>query len=157
MQRVMMRRNNLEDAIVATGSIPLVLSGVRVIEGAMPGVYRDGGVIDYHLDFPHSEPNRLALYPHFIDRIIPGWFDKRLGWRKPDPANIDRTILISPSPEFVARLPNGKIPDRTDFTAYAPGERIRIWREVVDSCERLAEELHDVLEKGQMEARLKPL
>jgi hypothetical protein len=157
MQRVMMRRNNLEDAIVATGSIPLVLSGVRDIEGAMPGVYRDGGVIDYHLDFPHSEPNRLALYPHFIDRIIPGWFDKRLGWRKPDPANIDRTILISPSPEFVARLPNGKIPDRTDFTAYAPGERIRIWREVVDSCERLAEELHDVLEKGQMEARLKPL
>ena len=157
MQRVMMRHNNLEDAIVATGSIPLVLSGVRDIEGAMPGVYRDGGVIDYHLDFPHSEPNRLALYPHFIDRIIPGWFDKRLGWRKPDPANIDRTILISPSPEFVARLPNGKIPDRTDFTAYAPGERIRIWREVVDSCERLAEELHDVLEKGQMEARLKPL
>lgn len=157
IQRVMMRRNNLEDAIVATGSIPLVLSGVRDIEGAMPGVYRDGGVIDYHLDFPHSEPDRLALYPHFIDRIIPGWFDKRLGWRKPEPANVDRTILISPSPEFVASLPNGKIPDRTDFRAYAPVERIRIWREVVATCERLAEELHDVLEKGEMEARLKPL
>lgn len=157
MQRVMLRRENLADAIVATGAIPLVLSGVRDIHGAMPGVYRDGGVIDYHLDFPQSEPGRLALYPHFIGRIIPGWFDKKLGWRRPAPVHVDRTILVSPSEEFVAGLPGGKIPDRTDFRAYRPKERIRIWRDVVLACERLADELHQVLENGDLEARLTPL
>lgn len=157
MQRVMMRRENLADAIVATGSIPLVLSGVRDIHGAMPGVYRDGGVIDYHLDLPHSEDGRLALYPHFFEHIVPGWFDKKLSWRRPDPVNVDRTILISPSAEFVAKLPNGKIPDRTDFRTFTPPERRRLWRDVVSTCERLADELHEVIEQGELEARLTPL
>lgn len=157
IQKVMMRHDNLEDAIVATGSIPLVLSGVRDISGALPGVYRDGGVIDYHLDLPHSDPDRLALFPHFYDRIVPGWFDKKLGWRAPDPINLDRTILVSPSPEFVSMLPNGKIPDRTDFRTFVPGERVRLWRDVVAACERLAGELHEVLEKGDLESRLRPL
>ena len=157
LQRVMIRKDNLEDAIVATGSIPLVLSGVKDIAGAKPGIYRDGGVIDYHLDLPHSDPERLTLYPHFFDRIVPGWFDKKLSWRRPDPVHVDRTILISPSAEFVSRLPNGKIPDRTDFQSYAPKERIRIWRTVVLACEALAEEFNDVIEKGELEARLMPL
>ena len=123
IQKIQLQENNIADAIVATGSIPLVLSGVPDIEGAAPGVYRDGGVIDYHLDLPHSDPDRLTLYPHFFDRIVPGWFDKKLSWRKPQAVNIDRTILISPSPEFVARLPRQKIPDRTDFTSYTPADR----------------------------------
>jgi len=157
LQRVMIRQDNLEDAIVATGSIPLVLSGVRDIAGASPGMYRDGGVIDYHLDLPHSDQDRLTLYPHFFDRIVPGWFDKKLSWRRHDPANLDRTILVSPSAEFVSRLPNGKIPDRTDFVTYTPSERIQIWRTVVDECKRLAEEFNEVIEKGGMESRLTPL
>ena len=70
-QHVPINANNFEDAVVATGSIPLVLDGVRDIAGARPGVYRDGGIIDYHLDLPHSDPDKLALYPHFIDRIVP--------------------------------------------------------------------------------------
>ncbi len=157
LQRVMIRKNNLEDVIAATGSIPLVLSGVEDIAGAAPGMYRDGGVIDYHLDVPHSDPDRLALYPHFFDHIVPGWFDKKLAWRRPDPAHVDRTILISPSAEFVSSLPKGKIPDRTDFDNYAPSERIRVWRDVVTACEALAEEFNDVIEKGELEARLTPL
>ncbi len=157
LQRVMMRQENLEDAVVATGAIPLVLSGVKDIVGAMPGVYRDGGVIDYHLDLPHSDPDHLALYPHFFDRIVPGWFDKKLTWRKPNPANVDRTVLISPSPEFVAELPNGKIPDRTDFTTFPPQDRMRLWRRVVAECGRLGDELNEVIEKGKLESRLTPL
>jgi hypothetical protein len=157
LQRVMIRQKNLEDAIIATGSIPLVLNGVKDIEGALPGVYRDGGVIDYHLDIPQSDPDRVSLFPHFFDRIVPGWFDKKLTWRQPDPANIDRTILVSPSAEFVAGLPNGKIPDRTDFKTFEPDDRMRLWRQVVTECERLGDELHEVIEKGELEARLKPL
>jgi hypothetical protein len=154
IQRVPLTKENLEDAVVATGSIPLVLSGVRNIAGAKEGVYRDGGVIDYHLDIPHSDPDRLTLFPHFFDRMVPGWFDKKLTWRKPAPAHVDRTIMICPSAEFVARLPNGKIPDRTDFSSYTPQERVRLWRKVVASCSELADELHEVLEKDQLAARL---
>jgi hypothetical protein len=148
---------NLRDAVVATGAIPLVLSGVRDIAGAQPGVYRDGGVIDYHLDLPHSAHERLTLFPHFYDRIVPGWFDKRLTWRRPQAGNVDRTILISPSAEFVARLPLGKIPDRSDFLKFEPEERVRIWKRCVAECEALADEFREVIDKDQLGARLEPL
>jgi len=157
LQRVELTAENLQDAIVATGSIPLVLSGVRDIAGARPGVYRDGGVIDYHLDIPHSADERLTLFPHFYGHIVPGWFDKRLKWRRPQPGNVDRTILISPSDEFVAQLPNGKIPDRGDFLNYEPAERVRIWKQCVAACEALADEFLEVMEKEQLAARLEPL
>ena len=157
IQHVQLSDDNLEDVIVATGSIPLVLTGVRNIAGATPGVYRDGGVIDYHLDIPHSAPDRLTLFPHFFDHIVPGWFDKQLPWRKPNSAHVDRTILVSPSADFVARLPNGKIPDRSDFRRYSADERVRIWSKVVASCEQLADEFHEVIEKDQLAARLLPL
>ena len=116
-----------------------------------------GGVIDYHLDLPQSDANRLTLYPHFIDRIVPGWFDKRLGWRRPRATHVDRTILISPSREFVDRLPHRKIPDRHDFVNFEPAERVRAWRKVVDMCDELADEFHDVIDKEQLGARLQPL
>jgi len=157
MSRVPLSAENLKDAIVATGSIPMVLAGVRDIAGAPKGMYRDGGVIDYHLDLPQSDGGRLTLYLHFIDRIVPGWFDKKLGWRRPDPANVDRTVLVSPSREFVARLPYAKIPDRRDFVNLERSERVRAWRTVVDMCDELASEFHEVIEKDQLAARLQPL
>jgi len=157
LHRISLSAANLEDAIAATGSIPMVLSGVRDIAGAPPGMYRDGGVIDYHLDLPHSVDDRLTLYPHFFDRIVPGWFDKKLGWRRPHRAHVQRTILVSPSREFVARLPNAKIPDRHDFVNYRDSERDRAWRRTVDMCREMADEFADVLAKGRLPARLEPL
>jgi hypothetical protein len=157
MSRVGLSRHNLEDAVFATGSIPLVMSGVRDIIGAPNGIYRDGGVIDYHLDLPHSADERITLYLHFIDRIVPGWFDKKIGWRKPNPQHIRNTILVSPSREFVDRLPYRKIPDRRDFVNFEPAERLRFWRTVVDMCDELADEFHRVIDKDQLAARLRPL
>ncbi|MEJ2297074.1 MAG: hypothetical protein P8X94_00940 [Woeseiaceae bacterium] len=101
--------------------------------------------------------------PPFFDveagygRIVPGWFDKKLRWRRPQVGNVDRTILISPSDEFVSKLPNGKIPDRTDFVNYEPAERIRIWRRCIADCRALADEFLEVIEKDQLAARLEPL
>lgn len=157
IQRIQLSAENLQDAVVATGSIPLVLSGVRDIHGAKRGVYRDGGVIDYHLDLPHSSREKLTLFPHFYDRIVPGWFDKKLKWRKPHPGNVDRTILISPSAEFVAKLPNAKIPDRSDFLNYTPKERVKAWKKCVAACVELADEFNEVIATGQLAARLQPL
>lgn len=157
LQQVALQEDNLADAIVATGAIPLVLSGVADIAGAKQGMYRDGGIIDYHHDLPHSSAERLTLYPHFYDYIVPGWFDKKLGWRRPQSEHVDRTILISPSKEFVAALPNGKIPDRTDFVKYTPKQRIEIWTACVAACEQMADEFVEVLEKDQFAARLQAL
>jgi len=157
LHRIKLSEENLVDAVAASGSVPLVMSGVENIKGAPDGVYRDGGVIDYHLDLPLTEPGRLTLFPHFFERLIPGWFDKKLPWRKPHPKHVDRTILICPSTEFVSRLPNAKIPDRTDFVQMTQDERMRSWREAVTACRELADDLAEVLDNGRLAARLQPL
>ena len=157
LHRIALSEENLVDAVAASGSVPLVMSGVENINGAPDGVYRDGGVIDYHLDLPLTEPDRLTLFPHFFERLIPGWFDKKLTWRKPQPKHVDRTILICPSEEFVSRLPNAKIPDRTDFVQMTQDQRMRSWREAVAACRELADDLAEVLDNGRLAARLQPL
>ena len=97
------------------------------------------------------------MYPHFFPYLVPGWFDKKLAWRKPDPSHVDRTILVSPSREFVSRLPHAKIPDRQDFVNFEPDERVRAWRTAVEMCDELADEFNEVLQKDQLAARLEPL
>ena len=157
LHQITLSEENIVDAAAASGSVPLVMSGIENIKGAPAGVYRDGGVIDYHLDLPLSEPDRLTLFPHFFDRLIPGWFDKKLSWRKPNPEHVDRTILICPSAEFVSRLPHAKIPDRTDFATMTQPERMRCWQEAVAACRELADDLAEVLDNGGLAARLQPL
>ena len=157
LDRIRLTERNLIDAVMASGAIPLVLEGIRDIDGAPDGIYRDGGIIDYHLDLPLSDPDRLALFPHFSEQLIPGWFDKKLTWRRPHPEHTDRTILICPSAEFINGLPNNKIPDRSDFVTMSPQLRMKVWRSVVAACEQLAEELNDVLDKDQLPARLERL
>jgi hypothetical protein len=57
---------NLGQALLASGSIPYVMEGVRDISGATPGVYRDGGAVDYHLDIPLVYPaEALSVSPFF--------------------------------------------------------------------------------------------
>jgi hypothetical protein len=156
LHRVPLVEANFRDAIIATGAIPWLMNGVRDIAGAPPGMYRDGGVIDYHIDLPQSDNERLSLFPHFYNFLKPGWFDKRLSWRRPRPLNVDRMILLSPSPAFVARLPNAKIPDRRDFIAYSAAERITAWRTVLDRCRELADDFEEVLANNRLAERLKP-
>ena len=157
LDRVALTEKNLADVVMASGAIPLLLSGVRNIDGAPRGTYRDGGVIDYHLDLPLAKTGKLTLFPHFFPYLVPGWFDKRHAWRKPDSAHTDRTILICPAPEFVAALPGGKIPDRHDFKTMSSEERKRTWRTVVSTCRALADELNDALDNDRLAARLQPL
>ena len=56
--RVLRRRDstdaNCEDALVASGTIPLICSPVRDIAGAPPGNYWDGALVDYHLQLPYG-------------------------------------------------------------------------------------------------------
>ena len=157
IDRVRLSFANLGDAILASGAIPLVLNGVRDIAGAPAGTYRDGGVIDYHLDLSAAGDGKLALFPHFFDSLKPGWFDKRLAWRRVNPAHFSRTLVICPSADFVASLPGGKVPDRTDFVRLPTADRIQRWREVLERCRQLGEALEEALDRQDIASRLQPL
>jgi hypothetical protein len=140
---------NLRPALLASASIPLVLEGVRDIPDAPAGMYWDGGIVDYHLHLPYAASAGLALYPHFTDRIVPGWLDKAMPWRAARGPWLDNVVLLAPSREFVATLPNGKLPDRGDFHRYAGDDaaRMRDWRRAMSECERLAEAFYAFVER----------
>jgi len=147
-QLVQLSEENLFEAMMASGSIPFVLAGERDIVGAPKGLYWDGGITDYHFDMPFHTGDDLVLYPHFSPRVVPGWFDKNLPWRKPHADNFRNVVLISPSAEFVASLPYGKIPDRMDFKNLDYKSRLAYWQQVLDRSHHLADEFELLVTKG---------
>lgn len=148
--------DTLAPALLASGSIPLLMTGMRV-PGAPPGVYRDGGLLDYHLDLDFGVGEGLVLYPHFYPHVTPGWFDRGPFRRRARPEHWRRAVLLAPSAEFVASLPRGKIPDRRDFYDLNDGERIAAWRRVAALSGRLGEEFAELLNAGRMAGRARPL
>lgn len=151
---VPLTRDNLRAALLASGSIPLLLEGVTV-PGA-PGVHWDGGVMDYHPDLDFGPGDGLVLYPHFYAHVVPGWFDKALRWRRSRGRNFRRALLIAPSDAFVASLPGGKIPDRRDFYTMPEPERIRRWQAALDASERLGDELRELVATGRIADAVRP-
>lgn len=138
---VPLARANLAAALVASASIPLVLEGVCGIADAPEGTYWDGGIIDYHLHLPYPRADGLVLYPHFTDRIVPGWLDKPMPWRQARGEWLENVVLVAPSREYLATLPNAKLPDRNDFKRYANeyDRRVRDWRSAIGESERLGD------------------
>jgi hypothetical protein len=152
---VRLTRENLRAALLASGSIPLLLEGVKV-PGTPAGVHWDGGVLDYHLDLDFGAGDGLVLYPHFYAHVVPGWFDRSLRWRRARGANFRRALLVAPSDAFVASLPGDKIPDRRDFYTMPEAERMRRWQSVADASERLGDELRELLATGRLAERVQP-
>ncbi|NQD92413.1 patatin-like phospholipase family protein [Pseudomonas sp. CrR25] len=146
---------NLRHALLASGSIPMVMEGVRDIPGAGPGTYRDGGLLDYHLDLPYNGDD-IVLYPHFTDRVIPGWFDKGMPWRRADAKRLHNVLLLAPSRDYLARLPHGKLPDRKDFRRYLGDDagRERYWRTAMAESRRLGDEFLELQESGRLAERM---
>ena len=145
---VKLTTDNVYDALIASGSIPFALEGVRNVTGGPDGLYVDGGITDYHFDVPFHKNDGLVLYPHFYPRVVPGWFDKFLPWRKVQRSHFDNVLLVCPSAEFVAGLPYGKIPDRNDFRKLDYDTRVRYWRTVLSESERLAGEFAVLVDRG---------
>ena len=136
---------NLSEALIASASIPIVLEGVANIPSAPAGMYWDGGIIDYNLHLPYHHGEGLVLYPHFTDRIIPGWLDKPLPWRRARGEWLDNVVLVAPSRDYLAKLPYGKLPDRRDFKRFARDYegRMTYWRAAIGESDRLAEAFLD--------------
>lgn len=154
---VPLRPDNVSGALMASGAIPIIIDGVRDIPGAPPGVYRDGGITDYHFDVPFHLGEGLVLYPHFYSHFTPGWFDKSLPWRRVNPAHFDNVLVLAPSPEFVTKLPYGKIPDRKDFETLSYEARFAYWQIVLSESARLADEFSTMVRTGRGLKRIQPL
>jgi len=141
---------NFKQALLASGSIPLVMRGLKNISGAPKGMYRDGGIIDYHFDIGIKPSDGLTLYPHFSAIPKAGWFDKSLN-RKVNPAHYDNTVMLVPSEKFISTLPFKKIPDRKDFTTMDSATRIKYWQTVLAETERLAENFDNLIQGKNIE------
>jgi hypothetical protein len=138
-QHMALSERNFMAALQASCSIPFVLQAVHDIPDAPTGAYWDGGITDYHL---HLKYKGLVLYPHFQKAVVPGWLDKALKWRHKATAFLDHTIVLTPNPDWVKTLPNGKLPDRSDFTTYGAdlSGRVKVWTQAVRCSEQLADE-----------------
>ncbi|MFQ3236781.1 MAG: hypothetical protein ACI9C4_002355 [Paraglaciecola sp.] len=153
--RVPLSQHNIKAALLASGSIPMVMSGVKNIAGAPKGMYRDGGIIDYHFDISLQNSPGLTLYPHFSAQPKAGWFDKNLA-RGIAAKNYSKTVMLVPSKRFIASLPFGKIPDRDDFTNMPAQVRIKYWQTVLAQTEQLAEYFQHFVETQDL-GRINPL
>jgi hypothetical protein len=148
---VALTEGNFMPALQASCSIPFALKAVHDIPGAPAGAYWDGGITDYHLHLNWTAqaplqgqgPERaIVLYPHFQNRVVPGWLDKALKWRHGATSFLDNTIVLAPNPEWVKTLPNGKLPDRQDFMTYERdlAGRVKVWSAAARASEQLADE-----------------
>ncbi|HYP86015.1 phospholipase [Variovorax sp.] len=148
-RQVTLSEANFEAALQASCSIPFMLEAVHDIPGAPPGAYWDGGITDYHLHLAYDNPDGIVLYPHFQQAVVPGWLDKGLKWRHRATHFLDRTVVLAPDPQWVATLPDGKLPDRTDFVRYAQDgmARSKAWARAAAESQRLADEFAGWLEK----------
>jgi len=164
-RQVALSERNFNPALQASCSIPFVLQAVHNIPGAPPGAYWDGGITDYHLhlNYPaavrsttnsiatgpmdsrasgQNDQQGLVLYPHFQKAVVPGWLDKSLKWRHRATHHLDTMVLLAPNPEWVKTLPNGKLPDRTDFTQYGNdlAGRVKAWNTACSASAQLVDE-----------------
>jgi hypothetical protein len=144
---------NFKYAVMASGAIPLVVAGVKNIYGAPRGVYRDGGLIDYHLAHQFAaKENNLTLFFHHQERIIPGWLDKKIVRRVPDAETLSNVLMVFPSQSFIENLPNEKVPDRDDFLTYIDdhNQRIKNWYKTVELSAPLGEDFLELVASGKI-------
>jgi len=173
-RQVALTEANFNPALQASCSIPFMLKSVHNIPGAPPGAYWDGGVTDYHLHLNYTsdliaggeestrvkgqnspEPSAqtgLVLYPHFQKAVVPGWLDKGLKWRHKATHFLDNMVLLAPDPQWIKTLPNGKLPDRTDFLHYGADlqARMKAWSRATAASQQLVDELQAWLVRPDM-------
>lgn len=153
LHRVPLTKSNIRQAIMASGSIPLVMNGVSSIPGAPDGVYRDGGMIDYQLDITADpDPGHIVLYPHYTDSVVPGWLDKHLSWRRAGEQAMRNTLIVCPSRHFIEKLPYKKIPDRNDFMKFQgrDDERLAYWKKTIVAGKVIADEFMEAVDSGRI-------
>jgi hypothetical protein len=100
-----------------------------------------------------------VLYPHFQRTVVPGWLDKALRHRHRTTPALANVVVLAPHPDWVRTLPDGKLPDRTDFKRYGTdvAARAAAWCRAVAESRRLADEWDDWLHRGAPVDVVEPL
>lgn len=149
---------NMLEAALASGTVPLYMQSVSDIASAPEGMYMDGGFGDYHLNRQCSCGSITLLFLH-QQRIVPTWSDKFLPWRKLDRGWLDNVLLVHPSLEFIRALPGSKVPTRHDFNTHLhePALRKQRWYEVAERSRALGELLLRDIESGAIASKVQPL
>ncbi len=154
-RQVSLSATNFQAALLASCSIPFWLQAVHDIEDAPRGAYWDGGITDYHLHLNYAAmaDEALVLYPHFQREVIPGWLDKGLRHRHRASRALDNVVLLSPHPDWVRRLPRGKLPDRADFKHYGDdvAARAKAWGAAIAASEQLRDEFIEACERPSLD------
>ena len=155
--RITLTKDNFKQALLSSGSIPFVMEGIKNIPGAPTGTYRDGGLTDYHINIDFKIDDKIVLFPHFSSRVIPGWLDKKIAWRKPNKEYFSNTLLVAPSEKFIDSLSMKKIPDRKDFKTFfqRDSERLKYWNEVIEKSAIVGEEFMEVVQSGKIKGIMK--
>lgn len=153
-------RDNLAPVTLASGTIPLLMETVRDIPHGPAGAHIDGGMVDYHMDLPLREPTTdagILFIPHYEQRVVSGWFDKRLKQRQP--SHSERMLVLSPAPEVIAKLPGAKIPCRQDFKIYHGRDKLRLaaWQAALTVSEDISGAFQQLLATGTADEHLRPL
>ena len=62
---------------------------------------------------------------------------------------LDNMVLLAPDPDWVHRLPRGKLPDRTDFTYFGANlaARVQAWQAASSASAQLADEFEAWLQR----------
>ncbi len=183
-RRYALTEQNFSQVVRASCSIPFVLRAVHDVLGAPRGAYWDGGITDYHLHLDYrsrcegngsgngngsananvgvdltATGGGVVLYPHFQKAIVPGWLDKSLKWRHKSTHYLDDAIVLAPDREWIATLPNQKLPDRADFMRYGrdTSARVRVWQQAVAESVRLRDEFAEMLYSRTIGSHVEPL
>lgn len=157
-RHVPLTTDNFMPAMLASCTIPFMLEAVNDIPGAPPGAHWDGGLVDYHFHWPYAQMSEgLVLYPHFQRQVVPGWLDKGLRWRHRATPWLSNLIVLAPNLDWVRTLPGGKLPDRTDFKALPPPQRMKVWTQAVERSRQLSDEWQQWLAQGCPAEALQPL
>ncbi len=153
-RQVALHGDNFMDALQASCSIPFMLRPVQGIAGAPPGAYWDGGITDYHLHLRYhpAAASPIVLYPHFQKNVVPGWLDKAWKRRHRSSPALDHMLVIAPDPAWAQTLPNGRLPDRTDFARYGQdiAARMKVWSAATAAAVQLADEFDDWLQRPDL-------
>ncbi len=151
-QAIPLNEANFKPALLASAATPLLCTGVRDIYGAPRGMYRDGGLTDYHLNQRYSGSGSVTLLFNHQRSLVPTVMDKSIPSRQPSRDYLGNILLVYPSNDFIRLLPYEHLPDRDDFKKYAdnPMKRIRSWKRAVTVSEHLGDEFLELVESGKL-------
>ena len=157
-KEVELTEHNLIPALRASGTIPFMMEAINDIPQAPKGYYWDGGMTDYHISLPYVHDG-IVVHPHFMTKVLSGWFDKKLPWNRNAAEDLmSKVLLITPSKEYIDTLPRKQISDMKDFKHFGvhQDKRIAYWSEISQRSLELGEELSQLIESGAIGERIQP-